>query len=676
MGGLGVTVAIPVLNGMAHLPELLDALRRQEYVGELEILVFDSTSDDGSWEWLSARSDIVTRQIPRQGFSHGRTRQQMVEQASHGYVAFLTQDAVPASRLWLAELIRPFGLSDQVAAVVGLQTPRPDAPAVVKRDIVVSFANLGNPLGISIYQNGPTVDAVYGRQPLAFISDVNAAYRRDILMGPVPFPPVDYAEDQAIARELLDAGYAIAYSPFAEVIHSNDLDLGNFKERIVGRDRRSAVNGSALSRCGGAGGRAGDWHQGLSQRDQVFARFREPNRPFRARVKAAVAVPAFELRRRQAWRITRGARGLTLNLFALRRSRTKPQRGRSSCLCSAGWGPRRSGCGPPHHWIGVAAAVFLVDMVVLVRRALTSDVSLWDEGYHLSYLEYAQAWQVPRAGDEMSDWAKELYTCNPVPPFGGVSTIPCGGDGPDGLYPDNGRNSAAGWPPIYYFVVANLMRPVQALGVEPVTSGRLVSAAIWAAGAALLAVLVLSQASSKTLAVSAGVIVGLIPTTWGMSGFVTPHSTALLVGAANVALLLLVWRRPVTWKWAALGGVVLGLLSTLTLPHAIVVVGMVAFAGLTLAMRDATKRVALIAYFHTAGRQRALGLSRVGEDPTGEGGRGPSQSTEFPRMKGSGQRFAMIGTTSGRAVWKGSGRLVQLTSEASSKPRIGSGPRF
>ena len=49
----------------------------------------------------------------------------MAERACHEYVAFLTQDAIPASRLWLAELIRPFGLSDQVAAVVGRQTPRP-----------------------------------------------------------------------------------------------------------------------------------------------------------------------------------------------------------------------------------------------------------------------------------------------------------------------------------------------------------------------------------------------------------------------------------------------------------------------------------------------------------------------------------------------------------------------
>ena len=201
MSGRGVTVAIPVLNGMAHLPELLDALSRQEWAGELEILVFDSTSDDGSWEWLCARPDVVSTQIPQQSFSHGRTRQQMVERASHEYVAFLTQDAIPASHLWLAELIRPFGLSDQVAAVVGRQTPRPEAPAVVKRDIVVSFANLGNPYGISLYQNGPTVDEVFGHQPLAFISDVNAAYRRDILLGPVPFPEVDYAEDQAIARQ-------------------------------------------------------------------------------------------------------------------------------------------------------------------------------------------------------------------------------------------------------------------------------------------------------------------------------------------------------------------------------------------------------------------------------------------------------------------------------------------
>ena len=286
-------------------PELLDALRSQEWAGELEILAYDSESDDGSWEWLSAQRDVVSDRVNRRDFSHGRTRQAMAELARHEFVAFLTQDAVPASHLWLAELVRPFTLSAEIAAVVGRQTPRPDAPAVVKRDIVISFANLGNPLGISIYQNGPTVDAVFGRQPLSFISDVNAAYRREVLVGPVPFPPVEYSEDQAIARKLLDAGHAIAYSPFAEVIHSNDITLENFRARIDDETAglrdwlgvqppQERVVGRGLAKA--------------SVRGIGFA-LRDTSRSRGGRLKDALAVPAFEVRRRQAWRDVRERSG-------------------------------------------------------------------------------------------------------------------------------------------------------------------------------------------------------------------------------------------------------------------------------------------------------------------------------------------------------------------------------
>ena len=168
----------------------------------------------------------------------------------------------------------------------------------MKRDIVVSFANLGNLYGISLYQDGPTVDAVFGHQPLAFISDVNAAYRRDILLGPVPFPPVDYAEDQAIARELLDAGYAIAYTPFAGVIHSNDLNLANFRDRIV--DETEGLRDA----LGVEPPQERVWGRGLikaSARGMAFA-LRDRSLPPRARLRAAFTAPAYEVRRRQAWR--------------------------------------------------------------------------------------------------------------------------------------------------------------------------------------------------------------------------------------------------------------------------------------------------------------------------------------------------------------------------------------
>jgi hypothetical protein len=263
---------------------------------------------------------------------------------------------------------------------------------------------------------------------------------------------------------------------------------------------------------------------------------------------------------------------------------------------------------PPRRWgekLLVAAVVFTVTLVVLVRRALTSDVSLWDEGYHLSYVQYARDWILPRLGDEMNTWGTDLYTCRPVPPFGLVTSLECGADGPNSMLPDKGLNTAANWPPIYYLLAANLMRPLLSLGLEPLAAARLVSAGIWALGAALLGMLVLAQSSSRILGISAGVIAGLLPATWGMSAFVTPHSSALLIGTLNVAALVMVWTRALGPLAAGGLGAACGALAALTIPHSIVAVAVASLAGLTLALRDGTRRFALVAF---AGAAVAAGV--------------------------------------------------------------------
>lgn len=300
-----VTVAIPVLDGMTWLEQVVSAVRGQQFDAGVELLVVDSSSTDGSWEWLSRQPGLDCVQIPRERFSHGGTRQEMAQRARGEFVAFLSQDAVPASHLWLAELIRPFFMMAEVAAVVGRQTPRPDAPAVIRRDIEISFANLGNPYAVSIYTNSPTLQAVFGRQPLAFISDVNAAYRRRVLTQEVPFPTVSYAEDQAIARALLDAGYAVAYQPLAEVIHSNDITLASFRHRITDEAKglhealgvappQDRVLGRSLLRAV-AGGMA-------------YA-LRDPSVGPAKRALGAAAIPAYEVRRRQGWADARAEAG-------------------------------------------------------------------------------------------------------------------------------------------------------------------------------------------------------------------------------------------------------------------------------------------------------------------------------------------------------------------------------
>lgn len=210
-----VTVAIPVLNGGPLLGEVLEAVRAQEVDRELEVLVCDSGSRDGSPEL--ARS-LGARVITTADFGHGRTRNLLVREARGEHVAFLTQDATPADDHWLARLLAAFDLAEDVAVACGPYLPRPDAPAWLRREYAEWFGAMAAPGG------GPRVvrqaDLPAGPSPLSFHTDANGILRRDAWER-VPFRDVEYAEDQRLALDLLDAGYAKAFVPDAGVLHSH-----------------------------------------------------------------------------------------------------------------------------------------------------------------------------------------------------------------------------------------------------------------------------------------------------------------------------------------------------------------------------------------------------------------------------------------------------------------------
>src|SRR5215207_9069768 len=100
-----VTVAIPVRNGGPLLREVLAAVRAQRLERPVELLVADSGSTDGSAELARSFGATV---LGVERFSHGGTRNLLAERARGEYVAFLTQDAVPADERWLAKLLAGF----------------------------------------------------------------------------------------------------------------------------------------------------------------------------------------------------------------------------------------------------------------------------------------------------------------------------------------------------------------------------------------------------------------------------------------------------------------------------------------------------------------------------------------------------------------------------------------
>jgi rhamnosyltransferase len=78
---------------------------------------------------------------------------------------------------------------------------------------------------------------LYG--PLGFFTDANGAVRRSAWER-VPFPPVVYAEDHALAIAMLRAGFAKAFVPRAAVVHSHEYSLRDWLRRSFDESRAVA----------------------------------------------------------------------------------------------------------------------------------------------------------------------------------------------------------------------------------------------------------------------------------------------------------------------------------------------------------------------------------------------------------------------------------------------------
>ncbi|MCW2986125.1 MAG: hypothetical protein JWR63_3695 [Conexibacter sp.] len=225
MTAFSATVAIPVLNGARYLDEVLTAVRGQELDGPVEILVWDSGSTDGSVE-IAERHGATVHRIPKSEFSHGGTRNRMAAMAQARYVAFITQDATPASPRWLASLLDGFQAADDVAAVFGPHLARPDASHMITAEMERHFATWGDrgtTMDVQRLRRTPSELAAFHKVPgqWTFLSDVNCCVDREVLRS-IPYREVPYAEDQLLGRELIEAGYSKVYHPGAVVLHSHD----------------------------------------------------------------------------------------------------------------------------------------------------------------------------------------------------------------------------------------------------------------------------------------------------------------------------------------------------------------------------------------------------------------------------------------------------------------------
>lgn len=233
-----VTVAIPVLNGAGVLERTLTAVRAQRIDHAPEILVCDSGSSDGSVA-VARRHGAEVIEISPERFSHGGTRNLLMERASGQHVAFLTQDAVPADGCWLASLLEGFEAADDVGLAFGPYRPRADASPMVTRELSEWFRSFSPDGRPRVDRLGPGELELPARALLGargYFTDANGCVARAAWES-VPFRAVPYAEDHVLAHDMLRAGYAKAYIPGAAVIHSHEYSSWDWLRRSFDEGR-------------------------------------------------------------------------------------------------------------------------------------------------------------------------------------------------------------------------------------------------------------------------------------------------------------------------------------------------------------------------------------------------------------------------------------------------------
>ena len=213
---LRVSVVIPVLNAAGTLPALLEALAAQYPAPPDEIILVDSLSTDDTRRIALAQANV--RVVPLARFSHGRARNLGAQEATGEIIVLMTQDALPADRHWLAELLAPLA-DTKVAAVYSRQVPRPDAPPTEQFFLAYHF-----PPGKPVQRTRPAGRALALAD--VFFSNVSAAMRREVLRRHPFDEKLIMSEDQQFARDVIMAGYAIVYQPSSVVVHSHRYSFG------------------------------------------------------------------------------------------------------------------------------------------------------------------------------------------------------------------------------------------------------------------------------------------------------------------------------------------------------------------------------------------------------------------------------------------------------------------
>lgn len=251
------SIIIPTKNGEKYLNEVLKSIYSQT-IKNIEVIIIDSGSTDRTLK-IVKKYPTKLRKIPSYEFNHGETRNLGARIGKGKYIVYLTQDATPANKYWLKNLLSSFAEDKLIVGSYSRHVPRKNCNPLLKRQILQVWpTGSQTPLIIKKF------DLQKYKNDLSRIihfSDSSSIILREILLK-YPFPKIRFAEDIQWEIKVLKAGYKIAFSPKSTIYHSHDYSL--IEQIRQNYDYMRTVKGILLNKI------EGDLNSSLFNRQRIL----------------------------------------------------------------------------------------------------------------------------------------------------------------------------------------------------------------------------------------------------------------------------------------------------------------------------------------------------------------------------------------------------------------------
>ena len=217
-----IDVLIPVYKPDKSFDTVISRLLNQKI--KVNKIIIINTVDHKSGElkniWNSDK--ILIKNIQKSEFNHGLTRNYGMTLSDADYVMCMTQDAIPADRHLIDQLIKVFENEDVIVAYAK-QIPRKDCKYVERYTRAFNYPDE------DIVKTRDSIDTM-GIKAI-FCSDVCAMYDRNKYFEIGGFRKADFNEDMLFAYDAITSGKKVYYASKARVIHSHNY---SYRQQFFG----------------------------------------------------------------------------------------------------------------------------------------------------------------------------------------------------------------------------------------------------------------------------------------------------------------------------------------------------------------------------------------------------------------------------------------------------------